>query len=189
MAEVADMQGQDRIIEATPAATSKIRELRDRENLGDKGLRVRVVGGGCHGFSYALGFDERKEGDPATCLEILKRKGLMDRVVVQAFDWDYLAGCRALDQGLALGALGDKECTAEKLDRVARTGASVVGWENKYTTADTIRQIHDRGYKAWVWTVDDPQRAIELVGAKVDGIITNRPAEIRAAIQAAAQAR
>jgi iron-sulfur cluster assembly accessory protein len=63
MAEVADMQGQDTIIEATPAATSKIRELRDRENLGDKGLRVRVVGGGCHGFSYALGFDERKEGD------------------------------------------------------------------------------------------------------------------------------
>ncbi|HET7691694.1 MAG TPA: iron-sulfur cluster assembly accessory protein [Gemmatimonadota bacterium] len=63
MAEVADIKDQDTIIEATPAATSKIRELRDREGLEDKGLRVRVVGGGCHGFSYALGFDERKDGD------------------------------------------------------------------------------------------------------------------------------
>ena len=26
-------------------------------------LRMRVVGGGCHGFSYALGFDDRKDGD------------------------------------------------------------------------------------------------------------------------------
>lgn len=63
MAEVADLKDQDTIIEATPAATSKIRELRDREGLQDRGLRVRVVGGGCHGFSYALGFDERKDGD------------------------------------------------------------------------------------------------------------------------------
>lgn len=125
---------------------------------------------------------ERKEGDPATCIEILKRKGLLDRVVVQAFDWDYLAGCRALDSKLVLAALGDKDLTAEKLDQIARTGASIVAWEDKYTTADTIEAIHNHGYKAWVWTVDDPSRVVELVGAKIDGIITNRPGPTRTAI-------
>jgi len=27
------------------------------------GLRVGIKGGGCSGFSYVLGFDEKKEGD------------------------------------------------------------------------------------------------------------------------------
>jgi glycerophosphoryl diester phosphodiesterase len=40
-----------------------------------------------------------------------------------------------------------------------------------------------------VYTVDKPERAIELVQAGADGIITNRPAEIRKAIESAAAAR
>lgn len=60
---------QEQIVSATTMATTKIRELRDREELHDKGLRVRVVGGGCHGFSYALGFDDRKEGDTVQSID------------------------------------------------------------------------------------------------------------------------
>lgn len=63
MVDVKEAPAGEEIVTATPAATGKIRELRDREGLAEKGLRVRVVGGGCHGFSYALGFDERKESD------------------------------------------------------------------------------------------------------------------------------
>lgn len=128
---------------------------------------------------------ERKSGDPATCVELLKRRRLLDRVVVQAFDWDFLAGCHKLDPALLLGALGSKEFTTERLDEIVRTGARVVGWEDRFTTAETIDAIHRRGWKAWVWTVDSPERAVQLVAAKIDGIITNRPAEIRAAVEKA----
>ena len=127
---------------------------------------------------------ERKAGDPNTCVELLKRKKLIPHVVVQAFDWDFLEGCRKLSDDLAITALGHKEVTPEKLDDIARTGARVIAWEDKYTTPETIQEIHDRGYKAWVWTVDDPKRVAELVAAKVDGIITNRPSETREAIRA-----
>ena len=45
-------------IKVSSAATAKIRELMEQEGLGEgQGLRVRVVGGGCHGFSYSLNFD------------------------------------------------------------------------------------------------------------------------------------
>ena len=37
----------------------------------------------------------------------------------------------------------------------------------------------------WVWTVDDPARIGQLVQAKIDGIITNRPSQTRLAVQAA----
>lgn len=69
MAEVKEAQGTEEILTATPAATEKIRDLRDREGLEDKGLRVRVVGGGCHGFSYALGFDDRKDADTVQTID------------------------------------------------------------------------------------------------------------------------
>src|SRR5262249_41675355 len=72
---------------------------------------------------------EHKAGDAQTCIELLKRKGLLDQVVVQSFHWDFLEDCHRLAPDLTLGALGEKDVTAEKLDRIARTGASVVGWE------------------------------------------------------------
>ena len=60
---------QEEIVSATTTATTKIRELQVKEGLEDKGLRVRVVGGGCHGFSYALGFDDRKDGDTVQSID------------------------------------------------------------------------------------------------------------------------
>lgn len=63
MAEVKEARAQEELLTVTPSAVGKIRDLQEREGLQEKGLRVRVVGGGCHGFSYALGFDDRKESD------------------------------------------------------------------------------------------------------------------------------
>lgn len=42
----------------TDRAAEKVREIREAEGLGDQGLRVRVLGGGCSGFSYDLFFEE-----------------------------------------------------------------------------------------------------------------------------------
>ncbi|HTM56510.1 MAG TPA: glycerophosphodiester phosphodiesterase, partial [Pirellulales bacterium] len=130
---------------------------------------------------------ERKGGDPATCVNLLRERKLLDQVVVQAFDWAYLEGCHKLAPELVLAALGHNPFKAEQLDEIAKTGARIVAWEDRYTDASTIAAIHARDWKAWVWTVDKPERVSELVGAKVDGIITNRPAATRSVIEAAEQ--
>ncbi|MEM9071873.1 MAG: iron-sulfur cluster insertion protein ErpA [Myxococcota bacterium] len=52
------------MIELTPKAAEKVKEIRDAENLEGQGLRVRVIGGGCSGFTYDLFFeDETSELD------------------------------------------------------------------------------------------------------------------------------
>ena len=131
---------------------------------------------------------ERKGGDPATCIELLKQKNLLERVVVQSFDWDYLAGCHRIAPNLVLGALGEKQLTTEKLDEIANCGARAVGWEAKNLDAAAIAAIHARGWKAWAWTVDSPPLIAQLVQAKIDGIITNRPAQTREAVAAVQKA-
>ncbi|MGH2635392.1 MAG: HesB/IscA family protein [Actinomycetota bacterium] len=50
------------VITVTDSAARKIRQLAERQ--GDAPvLRVRVVAGGCSGFSYDLSFDAEAEGD------------------------------------------------------------------------------------------------------------------------------
>ena len=46
-------------------------------------------------------------------------------------------------------------------------------------------QIRAAGLKWYVWTVDDPTRAAELIEAGVHGLTTNRPAFLRAELTAA----
>lgn len=122
---------------------------------------------------------ERKQGDAATCVRLLKDKGLLDQVVVQAFDWDYLADCRRLAPSLTLGALGDKTLTPEALDRLERLGVQVVGWSHKSLSSSDIAALHERGLKVWCYTVNDEQRAAELMAAGIDGIITDFPERIK----------
>jgi iron-sulfur cluster assembly accessory protein len=71
----------------TPKAVEMVKELRTREGLPEAhALRVSVVGGGCSGFSYQLGFDEgAQEGD-----QVLQYDGV--RVLVDATSAQYLAG-------------------------------------------------------------------------------------------------
>jgi iron-sulfur cluster assembly accessory protein len=53
------------VITVTQKAARRIRALAEKEGRAEPILRVRVVAGGCSGFSYELGFAEREEADDA----------------------------------------------------------------------------------------------------------------------------
>jgi len=51
------------IVNMTPAASDKVRELLVQENDPGLALRVFVAGGGCSGLQYGMTLDEEQEGD------------------------------------------------------------------------------------------------------------------------------
>jgi len=122
---------------------------------------------------------ERKAGDAKTLLKLLEEKKLTDQVVVQAFDWEFVAACRQLSPRLALGTLSGKPASEEQIRAAAATGADLIVWNHEKIGQEQIDLIHQLGKKAWVYTVDDPARARWLLANGIDGIITNRPAEMR----------
>lgn len=130
---------------------------------------------------------ERKNGDAAACVALLRRKHLVNRAVVQAFDWQYLEDYHRLEPTQVLGGLGpwgsyrgqklsdaDKVLSARWVDEAKRVGARVVVW-NKQVTPEAVQYAHTAGVDVWVYTIDDPGVMKSLVAMGVDGIITNNP--------------
>lgn len=61
---VLDPSGPESMVHITTVAAAKVNEIRDAEGIeGNMALRLRVVGGGCAGFSYDLYFDEAADVD------------------------------------------------------------------------------------------------------------------------------
>jgi iron-sulfur cluster assembly accessory protein len=78
--------GPESMVNITPIAASKVNEIRDAEAIeAHMALRLRVVGGGCAGFSYDLYFDEPIEVDRQFEIQGVK-------VVVDEMSLMYLVG-------------------------------------------------------------------------------------------------
>jgi glycerophosphoryl diester phosphodiesterase len=121
---------------------------------------------------------ERKAGDAATLVRLLEEKNLTGKVVVIAFDWKFIADCRRLAPTIVLGALSGKPASDEQIRAAAATGADLVIWNQEKLGRPQIDLIHKLGKKAWVYTLDDRQRAKQFIAAGLDGIITNKPASM-----------
>lgn len=129
---------------------------------------------------------ERKTGTPADCIKLLREKNLVNRLVVQSFDWEYLRAFHEQEPQQVLGALGPperlsdgkkpagipKELNATWLDELQKTGAKVAVWNQKIS-AESVRLAHQRGLKVWAYTVNDLETAHKLLDMGVDGLITN----------------
>jgi iron-sulfur cluster insertion protein len=74
------------MITLTETAAKKLGDLRLEEGKPEWGLRIRVVGGGCSGFSYELGWENQaSEGD-----DVIEAHGI--KVYVDSMSARYLAG-------------------------------------------------------------------------------------------------
>ena len=137
---------------------------------------------------------ERKAGDAATCVKLLKSRALVNKVVVQSFDWSYLADFHALEPDQVLGALGpsgtrdgkkltdaEKVLSKEWIDQALKSGVRAVGWNNQ-VTKEAVDYAHSKGLKVWVYTINDQPEASRLMELGVDGIITNNTSLIWRAI-------
>jgi iron-sulfur cluster assembly accessory protein len=74
------------MITLTETAAKKIADLRLEEGKPEWGLRIRIVGGGCSGMSYELGWDDAAvEGD-----NVVESNGV--KVFVDSHSAPYLQG-------------------------------------------------------------------------------------------------
>ena len=67
------------MIQVTPVATTKVKEIMSQQSPAPNALRVAVVGGGCSGFSYHMAF-ENQENTTDNVYEFDGLKVLVDQM-------------------------------------------------------------------------------------------------------------
>lgn len=75
------------MITLTDRAAEKVKEIQKAEDLGEQGLRLRVIGGGCSGFTYDLFFDDETD---ESVDETFDSHGI--RLFVDMMSYTYLEG-------------------------------------------------------------------------------------------------
>jgi len=73
------------MVTLSTTAADKLRAILVEENATDKGLRIRVIPGGCSGYSYDMVFDDAADGD-----QVFEAHGL--RLVVDPDSLPLLTG-------------------------------------------------------------------------------------------------
>ena len=115
----------------------------------------------------------------ARIVQEVRAKGMTNRVFVQSFEVEHLRWMRELAPELPLGLLRstldpDPVAIAKDLGLSAYNPSDAAF----QTRPGIVADLHAAGVAINIWTVDDANRWNALEKAGVDGIITNRPAEL-----------
>jgi len=120
------------------------------------------------------GFDGENVGPfEQRLLEVITRRQIGARVMIQSFDPRSLAAIAAVDPEIRLVML--TAAGSPDFQELATEG--IWGWSPNASvvTRDLIVDAHEAGLVVVPWTVNDPVLAQSLLDAGVDGIITDRP--------------
>ena len=107
-------------------------------------------------------------------LEVVKKRGMLDRVIIQSFDHRNLVELKKLEPGLKISALIGK--SLPDLAALAKNlGAEVVSPNWEWITEADVEALHKSGVRVIPWTANTPESWDYLLGIGADGIITDDP--------------
>ncbi len=121
---------------------------------------------------------ERKSGSALAHAKLLERLGYTQSLVVQSFDWDFLAAMRTWLPSVRLAALCGEEVTPERIADLKRAEIPIAVWSHERINPQAVALFREAGLEWWVYTIDDPQQWTRLVELGANGIITNKPGEL-----------
>lgn len=116
-------------------------------------------------------------------VEVLRRHQMLERTIIQSFDFRTLQEARKLAPNVRLSALiefrpeGDPETSSQALVEAARSaGAEIVSPNHEWLTRLDVQTLHEAGVEVAPWTANTPEQWDHLADLGVDAIITDYPA-------------
>lgn len=103
-------------------------------------------------------------------VDLVEAANMQDQIVTMSLSGRMVARMKQLRPKWTSGAL-----LARAIGRVSALPVDFLAVESEMATRGFIRAAHEAGKPVYVWTVNDAQRMIRLIGLGADGLITNRP--------------
>jgi glycerophosphoryl diester phosphodiesterase len=123
----------------------------------------------------------RGDGLEEKLVALIRRYGLEERLLVSSFNPFALWRMRRLAPDLPLALLYAEDLRVHLRNRwfafLSRPDALNPSF--RMATQEHMRWVKSRGYRLYVWTVDEESEMRRLIALGVDGIITNKPDLLR----------
>lgn len=138
--------------------------------------------------------DVKEPASIAPFIDVLRRTGARDRVVVASFSHRRLQAVRQALGPHQATSLSPREVAGIRLAADGRTTRLLPRWAACVQVPETfggrllvdetfVAVAHDLGMQVHVWTVDEPPVMQRLLDLGVDGIMTDRPTTLKETFQ------
>ena len=107
-------------------------------------------------------------------VELVEAAGMQNDIVTMSLNRRMVENMKRLRPDWTAGLLA-----AKAVGEPSRLPFDFLAVESRMATGSFIRAAHAAHKPVYVWTVNDPQRMIRMIGLGVDGLITDRPALAR----------
>lgn len=111
-------------------------------------------------------------------LDLIRKHGIEQRVILQSFDLRPLRVMKRLEPGIRRAALFEQQ--ADWPDIAREFEAAICAPEYHLVTRERVAQAHAAGLQVVPWTVNNAEDWAKLVDARVDAIISDDPASLLA---------
>jgi glycerophosphoryl diester phosphodiesterase len=134
------------------------------------------------GLNIELKYNGRDQRLAERVVEQIRAAGFSGRAIVTSLSQDGLAEVRALAPQLRIGQI-----VTAALGNTRRLDVDLLSMNQAHVTPAVVRGNRRAGLETHVWTVDGEADMARMLDYGVDNIITNRPAALRALIDARAE--
>jgi glycerophosphoryl diester phosphodiesterase len=107
-------------------------------------------------------------------VELVEAAGMQNDIITMSLSRHMVEKMKRLRPNWKAGLLA-----AKAIGEPSRLPFDFLAVESRMATRSFIRTAHAAHKPVYVWTVNDPQRMVRLIGLGVDGLITDRPALAR----------
>ena len=115
----------------------------------------------------------KEAGIEEKVLDLIRRKGLIDNVILISFHEDVLRKVRELDNTVTTGLIYVRH--KNPIQSALELKAEYLLPLYRFTHSANVKKAHENGLKVIVWTINTKEEAAEYMKKGVDGIATDRP--------------
>ena len=128
-------------------------------------------------------FDPQETVAADVIAELARRSNPPEDWIISSFRIETVDRCRNLNPTIPTAWLTANPVMNEDISAAATAGHTAIHPWVPTVDRDLIEQCHAAGLRVNTWTCNDPQRAVELASWGIDGICTDVPDVILAALQ------
>lgn len=131
---------------------------------------IRLVKGRMK-LNIEVKISEQEPGIAQRVVDIVRSEDFSKECIITSFDMETVKRFKKIAPDLKIGIILDKEYSTD----VFKGNWDALSTNHELVDSEFIHHAKENGKKVYVWTVNEKEEMLRLIGLGIDGIITDKP--------------